>query len=543
MENQNNSGQLFDTNYRKNNRTFKIFTHSLLFLLQSIVFTMPNTIYFEIFTNLGILKLDEKEKTAGLVSHVAGAFFIGKLISDPLWGMIRDRIGDKKSITIISISLFVSLVMFGLSKSLFKLCLSIAASGLASGIFVSGAAFVNWIEPESRDYLSMWIFIFSAGGALVGPFVGSFLMHYMPYPKILFTWGSVGVLMLVSLVMFMFAFRDFDDSVLIAESHYSKLEDINNDGEQDLDMSQSPVELQKLKKSASFMKESVHLNLDAIKKDETHNSHYHKSAPRPKVRFEVQRTPEEMELELRMKEIEQEQLKLLRSRKKVSKMSMWELLVKNPARRNLLVLMAVSYTSKVTDWIVFPIWAELEVNKGGLGFSSLEAGAVTLLSFPMVSFLLVTCFDVTKKGSQSYWLMYTNLAVLGTMVFLPIVSLFNFEHETLLFISIVVISIKEGSYLVFQTTWNQLMTKIFPSMMLGRAFSMSYFFGHVLLLVYSQIFPRLLTFVMVDDKVYSVFGVFRFFFYFGVLGLNMAIAAFMSFTMKIYLKRADGIDI
>jgi MFS family permease len=133
-------------------KTFsKVFTHSALFGVQSVVFTVPNAIYFTIFVTMGILKETEKEKTSTLVGYLSGSFFLGKLISDPIWGVVRDKIGDKNSLTLITIFLFVTLVLFGFSKNLLEMCIGIAFIGLASGVYVPGTAFINWIEPSGRD--------------------------------------------------------------------------------------------------------------------------------------------------------------------------------------------------------------------------------------------------------------------------------------------------------------------------------------------------------------------------------------------------------
>jgi multisubunit Na+/H+ antiporter MnhC subunit len=61
--------------------------------------------------------------------------------------MVRDKIGDKKSLTLITVFLFGTLVLFGFSKNLIQMCITISLIGLASGVFVPGTAFMNWIEP------------------------------------------------------------------------------------------------------------------------------------------------------------------------------------------------------------------------------------------------------------------------------------------------------------------------------------------------------------------------------------------------------------
>ena len=186
---------------------------------------MHNAIYFTLFKLVGILKENEQDQTSKIVGFLSGSFFVGKLISDPIWGYVRDQMGDKKSLSLITIILFITLILFGLSNSLITMCIYIMLVGFASGVYVPGTAFMNWIEPLKRDYLAMWVYILSGAGALIGPFVGSIFITYMPTPKVLFTYGSIGLFMLIMTVWFIYAFKDFDDMHLIEASEYSKMED------------------------------------------------------------------------------------------------------------------------------------------------------------------------------------------------------------------------------------------------------------------------------------------------------------------------------
>jgi heme A synthase len=71
----------------------------------------------------------------------------------------------------------------------------------------------------------MWIYIAAGAGAMIGPFIGSLLITYMPDPKVVTTYSLIGVLMLILTVWFLCAFWGFDDSHLIEVSEYSKMED------------------------------------------------------------------------------------------------------------------------------------------------------------------------------------------------------------------------------------------------------------------------------------------------------------------------------
>jgi MFS family permease len=121
----------------------KIFAHSILFGLQAVAFGMPNAIFKTIFFEVGVLTPKEENQTPKYVGILACFFFIGKTISDPLWGWVRDKYGDKKSILAVALSLTVSSILFGLSKNFFVLNLTGALVGLSSGICTPGYSFMN----------------------------------------------------------------------------------------------------------------------------------------------------------------------------------------------------------------------------------------------------------------------------------------------------------------------------------------------------------------------------------------------------------------
>lgn len=71
----------------------------------------------------------------------------------------------------------------------------------------------------------MWIYIMATVGTLLAPFIGAILFTSVPEPKIWWTWGPIGILFFLFGILFLFAFRKFNDSNLIAESNYSRLDD------------------------------------------------------------------------------------------------------------------------------------------------------------------------------------------------------------------------------------------------------------------------------------------------------------------------------
>jgi MFS family permease len=166
------------------------------------------------------------------VGYLAAALFLGKLMGDPLWGLLRDKLGDKKTIIICTVLNFTFTILLSKSTTLLQLILVMCFSGLVSGVFIAGSGFTGWIETPNRDYLNMWIYISATAGGLLGPFTGAYLFDHVGEPKIAWTWIPVGSAFLVQGIIFIFAFRDFDDSQLIEESNYSKLEDSDEELEE-----------------------------------------------------------------------------------------------------------------------------------------------------------------------------------------------------------------------------------------------------------------------------------------------------------------------
>ena len=86
------------------------------------------------------------------------------------------------------------------------------------------------------------------------------------------------------------------------------------------------------------------------------------------------------------------------SRKKIANKTATELMKSDELRRNLVLVGAVSWGVKVIDWMLFSIWVGSPIKSGGRGFSDMETGSVSLLSFPCVALCLIGCFKYTKQG-------------------------------------------------------------------------------------------------------------------------------------------------
>lgn len=166
------------------------------------------------------------------MGYLAAALFLGKIIADPLWGLLRDKIGDKKTITICAFLNLVNTVLLSKCSTLTHLIMTMFFTGLVSAMFIVASGFSGWIETQNRDYLNMWIYIVATAGSLMGPFTGAYLFDHVGEPKIGWTWIPIGSMLMLAALVFLFAFRDFDDSLLIEESNYSKLEDSGDELEE-----------------------------------------------------------------------------------------------------------------------------------------------------------------------------------------------------------------------------------------------------------------------------------------------------------------------
>lgn len=111
-----------------------------------------------------------------------------------------------------------------------------------------------------------------------------------------------------------------------------------------------------------------------------------------KVKFDdLQLREKEDKMEKRMKE----EVLFIKSRKKVSHLTTTQLITEDEIRRNLVLSGAISWSVKLIDSMLFSIWIATPKNLGGRGFTSLQTGAISLLSFPCVAFAMVTCFKFT----------------------------------------------------------------------------------------------------------------------------------------------------
>lgn len=457
-----------------------VFAHGFLFFIQGVVVTLSSAIYFDIFLEANILKPNEKDKTPEYFGYFSVSFFIGKLLSDFLWGVIRDCIGDKKTMNLASVAMMICLVAFGFSWNLWSMMTFIFLLGLSSGLFVPGIAFCNWIGEQKRETLVMWIYIFGAAGSLTGPFLGSLFFTIFEHSRLLKTFSCVAVAMLISLLVFNYAFSDYDDRVLIETSKYSDLlEEENN------------------KMRGTFSKEEIEIEM--MKRKSKDDKDPYTNNGDEKLGSIV------------------DNLKYIESRKRLQNLGAFEMIKGSLARVLLILSMSLIWGVKLLEFMLFPQWLELDPSKGGLGFDKVMAGAVSLLNFPLMAIILLYLYKWVQKQKASSILFFTSLTLMCVCATTPLIYFAGFSKENMLLMIVPLCAIKESCLTLFLTSWSNLFSRIFPSKTLGRIFSWSYMIGHILLAIFSVTFPKLLTYFLESPAIANRFGSYRITVFFSIL--------------------------
>lgn len=361
------------------NKWNKIFAHSFLFGIQAILFSMPNAVFKTLFTDLGIITKSQEDEIPKLVGIMAASFFIGKTFSDPLWGIVRDRYGDKLSITLITICLLSATIFFGMSTNFTMLNISGGLVGLSCGICTPGYSFMNWIDVKSRPTLSMIINLFNGAGGLTGPIVGSYLVgFYEGKRRILKAWLTMSGFVAFSTVYFIYSFRDFNDKLLIADQEV--LEEAKNnemnilvneesgkDKEREVEketregsISSNDTDLQDLDEKIEENDAGI---IGAIDHDETgfENSNLHRTTLNLS-RADIMKVNEAMN---------ETKVGYQKDPSSKNKRGVVQIFCEEKFLRDLITGQSVFWAVKVLDWLLIPIWASIAMKDSGLGFSNL----------------------------------------------------------------------------------------------------------------------------------------------------------------------------
>ncbi len=117
--------------------------------------------------------------SASVVGVLIGAFSIAQLASAPLWGRFSDRYGRRPGLLVGLLVSAVAYVVFAYASTLWLLLLSRVVQGLGGGtIGVVQAYVADASDPKDRAKSLGWLSAATSFGAVVGPAIGSALIHW-----------------------------------------------------------------------------------------------------------------------------------------------------------------------------------------------------------------------------------------------------------------------------------------------------------------------------------------------------------------------------
>src|SRR5438034_1693922 len=117
--------------------------------------------------------------SASVVGVLIAAFSIAQLASAPLWGLVSDRYGRRPALLAGLLVSAVAYVIFAYASTLWLLLLSRIVQGLGGGtIGVVQAYVADASDPKDRAKSLGWLSAATSFGAVVGPAIGSALIHW-----------------------------------------------------------------------------------------------------------------------------------------------------------------------------------------------------------------------------------------------------------------------------------------------------------------------------------------------------------------------------
>ncbi len=133
---------------------------------------------------LGVVDEAEVVRWSGLV--FAGPF-ISSFIVTPIWGNLGDRYGRKPMVVRAIFGLALSQVLLGFAQTVLQVFLFRILQGAISGFIAASLALVSTGTPRNRVGYALGILqSASAGGVVLGPFVGGVLADLIGYREIFF---------------------------------------------------------------------------------------------------------------------------------------------------------------------------------------------------------------------------------------------------------------------------------------------------------------------------------------------------------------------
>ncbi|HET9942088.1 MAG TPA: MFS transporter, partial [Terriglobia bacterium] len=113
------------------------------------------------------------------IGIIFASFFLAQLLSAPIWGRISDRYGRRPALLIGLTALGLGYVIFAFANSLWMLLLARFIQGAGGGTTgVTQAYVADTVRPEDRARALGWLSAGTNVGTMVGPALGSFLVHY-----------------------------------------------------------------------------------------------------------------------------------------------------------------------------------------------------------------------------------------------------------------------------------------------------------------------------------------------------------------------------
>ncbi|MER3524698.1 MAG: MFS transporter [Ignavibacteria bacterium] len=118
--------------------------------------------------------------------------FISSFIVTPIWGNLGDRYGRKPMVVRAIFGLALSQVLIGFSQTVVQVFLFRILQGAISGFIAASLALVSTGTPKNRvGYALGLLQSASAGGVVLGPFLGGILADLIGYREIFFVTAAL----------------------------------------------------------------------------------------------------------------------------------------------------------------------------------------------------------------------------------------------------------------------------------------------------------------------------------------------------------------
>ena len=113
------------------------------------------------------------------IGLIFASFFLAQLLSAPIWGRVSDRYGRRPALLIGLSALGIGYLIFAVANSLWMLLLARIIQGAGGGTTgVTQAYVADTVRGEDRARALGWLSAGTNVGTMVGPAIGSFLVHY-----------------------------------------------------------------------------------------------------------------------------------------------------------------------------------------------------------------------------------------------------------------------------------------------------------------------------------------------------------------------------